>query len=75
MAEKKRYYIHGDLYKIVHDLYYCSKCDLFCERLHFDHHTLDENFARFSVESRNVKKHLKDSKTYFRPEVPKSYFA
>ena len=74
IAEKKRYYIHGDRYEIDQNRYYCAKCDMFCEGSHFDRHTLDENLARLSVESKNVKKHLKASKTYFRPDSPESYF-
>ena len=75
IAQKQRFYIHGDRYELDHDRYYCAECDVFFGEAHFSSSHREDHFSRYAVAAKSINKHLKGSKEHFRPESPENLFA
>lgn len=74
-TNKQRYYIHGDRYELDHERYYCAECDVFFSESHFSQAHSENHYARYEAASKNIEKHLKGSKEYFRPVSPENLFS
>ncbi|TXI28348.1 MAG: hypothetical protein E6Q60_07575 [Nitrosomonas oligotropha] len=69
--DKKRYYIHGDRYEL--DRYYCAECDVFFDESHFSHPHRENHYVRYAA-AKGIKKLMKGSEEYFRPESSASFY-
>lgn len=74
-TRKNRYYIHGDQYEDDQSCYYCAECDVFFDEAHFASQHREDHYARYKYAAKNVKKLMKSSKQYFRPDDPVNLFS
>lgn len=78
-TNKIRYYLHGDFNELTQK-FYCLKCDLFCEKSHFQKYDLEWgltfNEDLFSKSLRTWRKisHQKDPSIFFRPKNAKNIY-
>jgi len=68
-----RYYVHGDQSEEDADLYYCSACDVFFDKIHFEWHT-EENLSRYDASLKTFLALVKGGRQWSRPQYPCNLF-